>query len=200
MPRAGLGTAAVTEAGAALADEVGSAHVSMGLLAERLGVRTPSLYKHVAGLADLQHRIAALAMNDLADAIRDAIAGRAGRDALTAGAYAMRSFARRYPGRYEVGNAALLSGPEDPVLPASRRVMDTWAAMLRGYSLDPADEIHALRMLRSLLHGFAVLETTGSFQVDESTDDSYTWVIDFLDYGLTAMSRGLAPSSAAPSP
>jgi AcrR family transcriptional regulator len=181
----------VTAAGAALADEVGSAQLSMGLLAERLGIKTPSLYKHVASLADLHHRIAVLAMNELADDMRDAIAGRAGKDALAAGAHAMRAFARRYPGRYDVGNAAQLTGPDDPLLPASRRVMDTWAAMLRGYHLDPADEIHALRMLRSLLHGFAVLEMTGSFQVDASTDDSYTWVVDFLDHGLAAMSSPL---------
>jgi AcrR family transcriptional regulator len=178
----------VTEAGATLADEVGSAQLSMGLLAERLGVKTPSLYKHIAGLADLHHRIAVLAMNEIADAIRDSIAGRAGKDALAAGAQAMRAFARRYPGRYEVGNAALLTGPDDPLLPASHRVMDTWAAMLHGYHLDPTDEIHAMRMLRSVLHGFAVLETTGSFQVDASTDASYTWIIEFLDHGLAATS------------
>ena len=62
MPRAGLGSASVTEAGAALADEVGLDQLTMGLLAQRLGVKTPSLYKHVDNLADLVHRIAVLAM------------------------------------------------------------------------------------------------------------------------------------------
>ena len=81
MPRAGLAPASVTEAGAALADEVGSAQLSMGLLAERLGVKAPSLYKHVDSLADLAHRIAVLALTELGDAIRDATQGRAGRDA-----------------------------------------------------------------------------------------------------------------------
>lgn len=85
MPRAGLTPASVTAAGAALADEVGIDRLSMGLLAERLGVRTPSLYKHVAGQADLVHRIAVLAMTEVADALRDATQGRAGRDALVAG-------------------------------------------------------------------------------------------------------------------
>lgn len=193
MPRAGLGTATVTEAGAALADEVGYTHLTMGLLAERLGVKTPSLYKHVHSLADLQHRIAVLAMNQLADAIRDAIAGRAVKDALSAGAQAMRAFAHQHPGRYEAGNAALVTGPEDPMLAASHRVMDTWAAMLHGYHLDPGHEIHAMRMLRSLLHGFAVLETTRSFQVNASTDDSFTWVIDFIHHGLKA-----TPSQTTP--
>ena len=86
MPRAGLGTASVTSAGADLADESGLDHLSMGLLAERLGVKTPSLYKHVDNIADLTHRIAVLSMTEVGDAVRDATQGRAGADALTAAA------------------------------------------------------------------------------------------------------------------
>jgi AcrR family transcriptional regulator len=63
----------------------------MGLLAERLGVRTPSLYKHVASQADLAHRIAVLAMTELGDTLRDATQGRAGSDALAAGPHPARN-------------------------------------------------------------------------------------------------------------
>jgi AcrR family transcriptional regulator len=91
MPRAGLAPASVTEAGARLADEIGVAQLTMGLLADRLGVKTPSLYKHVNSLADLVHRIAVLAAIELGDALRDATQGRAGGDALTAAAQAMRT-------------------------------------------------------------------------------------------------------------
>ena len=82
MPRAGLTAASVTEAAADLVDEVGLDGLSMGLLAERLGVRAPSLYKHVTDKADLAHRIAVLAMHELADAVRDATQGLSGKDAL----------------------------------------------------------------------------------------------------------------------
>jgi len=37
---------------------------------------------------------------------------------------------------------------------------------------DSDQEIHALRMLRSMLHGFATLEAAGGFQIDTSVDDS----------------------------
>ena len=188
MPRAGLSRAAVAEAGAELVDELGFGGLSMGLVAERLGVRTPSLYKHVAGQADLAHLIAVLAMDDLADTIRDAIQGRSGRDALVAGAEAMRSYVRDHPGRYAAGNAARLRGQDDPLLPASGRVMASWAAMLHGYHLDADQEIHALRLLRSMLHGFATLESDGGFQVDASVDHSFTWIVDFVDRGLQSLS------------
>ena len=50
---------------------------------------------------------------------------------------------------------------------------------------DGTDAVHALRMLRSLFHGFAVLEAAGGFQMDTDVDDSFTWLIDFIDTGLS---------------
>ena len=194
MPRAGLGPASVTEAGAALVDEVGFENLSMGLLAERLGVKTPSLYKHVANQADLAHRIAVLAMTELADTIRDATQGRSGQEALVAGAQAMRRYVLAHPGRNAAGNAALVTGPDDPLVAAIGRVLASWTAMLHGYRLDPDQEIHALRMLRSMLHGFSSLEAIGSFQISTDLDDSFTWMLGFLDQGLRARWPDLVPA------
>ncbi len=184
MPRAGLAPASVTEAGAALADEIGLAQLTMGLLAERLGVKTPSLYKHVGGLADLTHRIAVLAMIEAGDAVRDATQGRAGSDALVAGAQAMRTFVKDHPGRYAAANSAVAIGPDDPLIAASNRVLASWVAMLRGYRLDPGQEIHALRALRSMVHGFASLEVGGGFQYSTDIDESFTWLVSLIDHGL----------------
>jgi len=186
MPKAGLTPALITAAAAALVDEVGFAQLSMSLTAERLGIKTPSLYKHVASQAELAHRIAVLAMTQCADAIRDATQGRAGSDALAAGAQAMRRFVKEHPGRYAAANAARPDGPEDPLIAAGQRVVDSWSAMLRGYQIDPGQEPHALRMLRTVLHGYASLEVTGGFQFSTDIDDSFTWMIAFIDQGLRA--------------
>ena len=186
MSRAGLAPASVTEAGAMLVDEIGFAQLSMGLVAERLGVKTPSLYKHVTSQADLAHRIAILAATEFGDAIRDATQGRAGSDALAAAAQAMRTYVREHPGRFAAVNSARPDGPDDPFVPASNRALDSLSAVLRGYHLDPAQEIHALRMLRSMLYGFSTLEAAGGFQIDTDIDDSFTWMITFIDQGLQA--------------
>ena len=58
--------------------------------------------------------------------------------------------------------------------------------MLRGYQIDPSQEIHALRMLRTVLHGYASLEVAGGFQFSTDVDDSFTWMITFIDHGLQA--------------
>lgn len=98
----------------------------------------------------------------------------AGSDAPGAGAQAMRMYVQEHLGRYAAGNAARPTGPDDPLIPAVDRVLVSWAAMLRGYQLDSSQKIHALRMLRSVLPGFATLEVAGGFQIDTSINDSFT--------------------------
>ncbi|MEU2347266.1 TetR/AcrR family transcriptional regulator [Modestobacter sp. NPDC049651] len=186
MPRAGLDPAAVVAAGADLADEIGFPALTMGRLAERLGVRTPSLYKHVASQEDLNRRIAALAVGEATDAIGAAIQGRAGRDALRAAARALRDFVLAHPGRYAATLGFSLTGPDDPLAVAAARSMEPFTAVLRGYDLAPADTTHALRALRSIFHGFATIEAGGGFRWGTATDESFDWLIDLVDLGLRA--------------
>ncbi|NPC96575.1 WHG domain-containing protein [Nocardioides sp. zg-DK7169] len=181
----------VAAGAAALADEVGLANVTMGLLAERLGVRAPSLYKHVSGQADVTRRVAVLALTELGDALRDALAGRAGKDALTAAARTLREYVVAHQGRYSATvRVDPDGGPDDPLVAAGARVLDALSAVLVGYEIEPADTVHALRTLRSLLHGFAVLEAAGGFQMPTDLDDSFTWLVDFADRGLRAHGGG----------
>jgi AcrR family transcriptional regulator len=188
VPRAGLTTAAVVAAGAALADEVGFHALTMGVLAERLGVRTPSLYKHVDGLADLQHRIATLAAVEVAETVGAAVQGLAGRDALTAFATATREYVMAHPGAYTATIGAEVSGDEDPLEVAGRRWAGSLAAVLRGYGIGDAEMGHAMRAVRSILHGFAILQASNGFQWIADPDESFEWMIDFVDRGLRVVS------------
>jgi AcrR family transcriptional regulator len=186
MPRAGLDAATVTAAAAALADEIGLAQLSMSVVAERLGVKAPSLYKHVDSLPDLHRRIAILAATELGDDLRDAMQGRAGGDALAAAAQTLRSYVKQHPGRYAATVGIRPTGADDPLAVALERTLASFAAVLRGYRLDAADEIHALRMLRSILHGFATIEAADGFQYGTDVDTSFQWTVDFIDRGLRA--------------
>lgn len=196
MPRAGLHPAAVVAAGAALADEVGLANLTMGSLAQRLGVRAPSLYKHVGGQGDLNQRIAALTLSELADAVGAAVQGRAGRDALAAAARAFRAYVVEHPDRYQAtlgvnpadpDDMGDPDSPEDPLTAAGRRLIGAFMAVLRGYDIAEADVTHALRAVRSLCHGFATLQATNGFQWSTDIDESFTWLIAFTDRGLRSL-------------
>jgi len=184
VPRAGLGPAAVVAAGAALADQVGFADLTMAQLAERVGVRTPSLYKHIAGQDDLNRRIAALALTEAADAIGLSTQGYAGRDALAAAARSFRDFVLTHPGRYAATIGVAPTGPDDPIAVAGQRLLGSFTAVLRAYPIGPADMGHALRTLRSAFHGFATLQSAHGFQWSADVDDSFEWLITLLDRAL----------------
>jgi AcrR family transcriptional regulator len=186
VPRAGLSRDEVVAAAADLADDVGIAGLTMGLLAERLGVRTQSLYTHVANLADLRHRLATRTMTEFGDVIGDAVKGRSGLDALTAMLTASRRYALTHPGRYAIAVDEGYQGPADPMLAAGSRVADTIAAVLSGYGIGKAEMHHAIRAIRSAMDGFTMLERGKGFQWDPPPEESFGWMIGFLDRGLRA--------------
>lgn len=76
MVRAGLTTERLTRAGAELADEVGFDQVTVSALARRFDVKVASLYSHLKNSEDLKTRIALFALEELADRVAAALAGR----------------------------------------------------------------------------------------------------------------------------
>ena len=100
------------------------------MLARKLGVRPPSLYVHIKGLADLRRRLAARGARQLAAAMQTAAAGRARGDALTAVADAYRSYAREHPGSY----AALQRAPDPDDAEATAAGAEAVDVVLAGYA------------------------------------------------------------------
>jgi AcrR family transcriptional regulator len=189
MPRAGLDAAAVVAAAARLADHNGLEQLTLARLAAELGVRAPSLYAHVDGLADLRDRVRELGVAELTEVLSDAATGRAGRDALHAVAMAYRAYAHQHPGIY----AAMQRAPDpgnDEREAGAVRLVGILLAVMRGYNLEGDDAIHAVRLLRSALHGFVSLESAGGFALPLGLEESYQRLIEMVDRGLRADGYG----------
>ncbi|MFF4343094.1 TetR/AcrR family transcriptional regulator [Kitasatospora sp. NPDC001540] len=180
MARAGLTPERLTRAGAELADEVGFDQVTVAALARRFDVKTASLYSHVKSSQDLKVRIALFALEELADRASEALAGRAGKDALAAFADAYREYAREHPGRYDATRLRLDSATA--AASAGVRHARMTRALLRAYHLAEPDQTHAVRLLGSVFHGYISLELAGGFS--HSAPDpqaSWLWMLDSLD-------------------
>ncbi len=195
MPRAGLNRAKVVEQAADLADEVGWDHLSLAVLADRCGVRQPSLYKHVAGLGALRVEVSALALRELGEQMTGAVLGKAGSDALLALATAYRTFALRHPGRY-AATVAAPTGEHPGQAEAAAAVLRVVEATLAGYGLTGDDAIDAARALRAALHGFVHLEINHGFGLPADIDRSYRRLVA----GIDAAMAGWAGESASASP
>jgi AcrR family transcriptional regulator len=189
MSRAGLSTDKLTRAAAELADEHGLEAVTASALARRFEVRTASIYSHVGGTPDLRRRVALLALAESADRLADALAGRAGRDAVIALGDTYRDYARQHPGRYAAMRLPL--DPETAAASAGPRHAELLRAVLRGYGFDAEHQTHATRLVASLVHGFTSLELGGGF--DHSAPDAgstWTVLLDALDTLLTTWTPG----------
>jgi AcrR family transcriptional regulator len=176
MPRKpGLDSAAVVQAAVDLLDAEGPAALSLGRLAERLGIQTPSLYNHVAGLPDLLRRLALYNLQEMAADMRDAALGRAGPEALAAVAAAYRAYIKRRPGLYMASLRAsgAQAAPDPELAAAEERVVRVVLAVLASLGVQGDDGMHATRGLRSLVHGFATLEIAGGFGLPLDCDESF---------------------------
>ena len=195
MPRAGLSRADVVAEAARVADEVGLERLTLAAVAGRLGVRLPSLYKHIAGLEALQVHLAAAAGRELAAELSAATVGRSKGDALLAMAHAYRAFALRRPGAY----AATLRAPEDgdeEHQAAAMAVLQVVLSVLAGFGLEGEDAIDAVRGLRALLHGFVAIEAAGGFKLPQDLDRSYRRLVQ--TYADTLSTWGQPASADAP--
>jgi AcrR family transcriptional regulator len=181
--RAGLDHETVVEAAAKLVDEEGIEQLSLGRLAERLGIRTPSLYNHVAGLPGLKHDLALYCLRELLDHVKYTTIGKSRAEAIVALADAIRLYARQTPGRYMLTLQA--PDPGDQELQAvAQQVLDVIGAILAPYRLSDEDAIHAIRGLRSIVQGFVSLEVIGGFGLPVDLDASFHWLINVFVAGL----------------
>ncbi|MGV8884862.1 MAG: WHG domain-containing protein [Microbacteriaceae bacterium] len=199
MPRGGLTTERVIADARALVDSDGIDALTLATLATRLGVRSPSLYKHVASLDAVRQRLAVLSKVELGEALTLAVADhgspelggaepggadpggayRGGDAALHAIACAYRQWALQHPGRYSLTLRA--PHPDDEAdVTASGSAIEVMLSALRHWKLSEEATVHTVRSLRAVLHGFVTLEQAGAFALPVSLDESFTRAIDDL--------------------
>ncbi len=189
QPKMRLDKAAVIQAAAELADAEGLEQLTLARLAERLGIQTPSLYNHVAGLRGLRRDLAQLGIHELNARLTRAVMGKAGDEAVAALAQAFRAFAKEHPGLYATTVRPPDAGDQQWQT-AAQAVVEVIAAVLASYGLQGEDAIHAIRGLRSALHGFVALETAGGFGLPLDLDESFRRLVQIMIHGLHHRPRG----------
>jgi AcrR family transcriptional regulator len=185
VPRAGLNTERVVTEAAKLADEVGLDKLTLAALAARLGVRQPSLYKHVASSDALLRLIAMRGKAELGEVLGRAAIGRARDDALVGMARAWRAWALEHPGRYQAAQRPAVPGDTDDES-VSVAAIQVLVAVMDGYGLEGDDATDAIRAFRAAVHGFVALEASGAFAFPVSVDHSFDRLVHALIRALSS--------------
>ncbi|AFA49958.1 TetR/AcrR family transcriptional regulator [Acetobacterium woodii] len=177
MARKGLDSKIIIATAAQLVEEKGYANFSLNELAANLGVKTASLYNHIANVREVNSKISILAVNRLHQILENAILEKNRDQALMSLAIAYRNFARDNPELYKAV-IRLSSCEDDPLKESGAKVVEPIITVLKRYNLNELDMIHLSRALRSSLHGFAEMEEAGFFRKpDANIDDSYKKMI-----------------------
>jgi AcrR family transcriptional regulator len=184
MPRAGLTPEAVVDAASAIADKDGLEAVTLARLAAKLGVRPPSLYKHVDSLDAIRRALAVRGLAEATARAQRATVGKARDEALFAFAHAYWQFARDRPGIYAASLRAAKPGEKD-VAAAGEALIGTVLSVLAGYGVRGDDALHATRGLRAIIHGFVSLDAAGGFRLKLNLNESF-------DRLLAAFAKDLA--------
>ena len=187
MPRrVGLDRAGVVAAAVALINQEGVAALSLKRLADLLGVQTPSLYNHINGLPGLERELTLLSVRQLGDVLADAVIGKSGPAAVVALMDTYRAFINANPGlaSYTVRPAAVEAPEDTERVQAEARIVYVAVAVVAAFGLTGDDAIHAVRALRSVVHGFATLEAAGGFGLPLDLDESFRRLAAMVVAGL----------------
>lgn len=161
---------------AELIEEIGFKNIALNKLADKLGIKTSSLYNHLDGLNDLYAGLEDLGVEKLEESLRNSAVCLSKEDAVEAVAYAYRKFVKENPELYN----ALMKAPkldEIGIEHDKKSVFEIMHKILKPYNYNKEEEMHIIRGFRSIVHGFVSLESDGLFRGATDLDESFRLLI-----------------------
>lgn len=146
---------AVIKAASDIADTEGFSKVSLKAVAERLSIRTPSLYNHVESLDDLCMEVAHSGMRTMNDQMTQAVLGFSGDKAIKALCSAYLKYVIAHPGVYETIQWVHWHGDnETEAIFSNYKALMT--KLIKSCSFKQNTE-EILVLIMSILHGYSTL-------------------------------------------
>jgi AcrR family transcriptional regulator len=155
-----------------LLEAEGPEALSMRRVADRLGIRAPSLYNHLPDKEALEAALISAGFAEAAESFEAAVRGA--EDPLGALAAAYREFAREHPHLYRL----MTGGP----LPRERLVPGVEARAAQPVIDAMSGDVDAARAVWAFAHGMTILELNGRFPPDADLDAAW-------ERGLAAFRR-----------
>ncbi len=182
--RVGLTKSDVLDAAAAIVDEQGTDALTLSRLAERLGVRSQSLYAHVDGLTGLKRDLILYALHLQATRVRRSVMATSGRDALMALMNELVLVNREHPGLARLTSWSQPDPTDEAMFDALVEVSEPFTILLASYGLSGDDLAHWRRIIWTSLQGFLSLEAADMMTLPADPDQSVHLLMDLIADGL----------------
>jgi AcrR family transcriptional regulator len=156
-----------------LIEAEGVADLSLSKLAAALGVKAPSLYHYVANKTALLRAVNQVTMHELTGAMWQADDPSLPlRDRLVAMVHGYRRYALAHPATYALAFTTIINDLEPD--PEENEQLALPIQGLVAQLVGEAGSLAALRGAWAMVHGFVMLEISGSFQRGGSVDDAFS--------------------------
>ena len=182
MVHKGLSEESVVLSAAELIEQQGRCAFSMRLLADKLGIKTASLYNHVKSMDELLAEVCRYTLRLMQNTELQAIEGVSGEEAVRIMANTCRRFAKEHRELYWL--TMDIAARDSRVLDdAAECFTEPVKQMLRGFNLPEDEAIHFRRLFRAIVHGFVSQEDAGFFShYPVSSDESFEFAVQcFID-------------------
>ncbi|WP_345239347.1 TetR/AcrR family transcriptional regulator [Pontibacillus salipaludis] len=183
-PRPGLNQDMIVDRALQLAEEGGLSTVTMANLARSFSIKPPSLYNHFRNLHEIKQSMALKAQDMLYDHLKKSVNKEVEPvERLQEMAKHYVTFANRYPGIYEASliapdlNEGVYQNGEEPLVQLLQKYLEP-------FSLPDRETIHAIRGLRSLLHGLVDLHKKEGFKLGIEIEESRIYLVEAFLKGI----------------
>lgn len=188
MKRAGIDKETIIRSAAQLVNQAGMEQITMKMLADKLGIKPPSLYNHIKGLEDLKKQLMIFGWTQAKEKLLLSLAGVSGYDAIKAMCYAFYDYATENTGLFEV----MLWYNKFQNEEAAEATAELLAVIFKvTRSLDIPDNycFHLIRTFRGFLEGFFLLVNNGSFGHPLPITDSFEISVNILIAGIKELAH-----------
>lgn len=183
---------AIVNAGLLILESNGPAGLTMHAVAKSVGVKSPSLYKHVADRDALLTLVADAAARDLVAHLPPARQDHTAEDLhsnLAQLARSLRGWAHRRPEAFRLAFAG--RGSEETLAAAAEPILATTQGL--------AGEEHALnaaRLVTAWAMGFISMELAGAFRLGGNVEEAFEFGLERLSVALDVQSHDAVEASS----
>lgn len=164
----------------------GIGQFSMHKLADKLNVKTASLYTHIENMDTLLTDVGLAVLSEQKNYLLEAISNKQGDEAIRALAENYRKFALEHIKLYRF-IMQMPSSDNKLLQDAAAMTAEPFMNVLEDFNIPQNRKMHWQRALRGLMHGFISEEHYGYFSHYPVTiDESYKIAIDCIINGLHA--------------
>lgn len=186
MTRVGIDKDIIISKAVELVNKVGIEHITLKMLADNLGVKSPSLYNHINGLDDLKEQLMIYGWKQTEQRILHTVIGMSGYDAIRAMCYAFYDYATENPGVFDV-MLWYNKFQSDEMEMATSELLSIIFKITKSLNLPDDYCFHLIRTFRGFLEGFFLLVNNGSFGHSLPIMTSFDISINILIAGIKSL-------------